>query len=99
MADDDKVDGEFNLGDWVECKLDEGLIGIVVNYDARGKISVQLAGCLCVREFYIETLRHYDPDDELPGGEEDMPTEAKVDNVVRVDFSNKRALRKIRGAA
>lgn len=82
----------FEEGDWVECKLDTNLFGIVISStDWERFYSVQLAGSLEIRQFHAATLRHMDPEDD---GLPPIPDAVDSDNVVRgVDFTKARDLR------
>ncbi|NTF69415.1 hypothetical protein [Rhizobium rhizogenes] len=88
----------FNEGDWVECKLNTDVFGIVIGESDFGRFyNVQLVGSLEVKSFYAVTLRHmFQP--ETGGGGAKLPIDD--DNVV--DFTKERALRNTtttRGAA
>jgi hypothetical protein len=77
---------EFHLGDWVECKLNTDLFGIVVGDADFGRyVNVQLAGSLGTMPFHAVTLRHIEP--KTPPAAEDDDT-----NVVHVDFTKPRSL-------
>ncbi len=88
----------FNEGDWVECKLDTDVFGIVIGESDFGRFyTVQLAGSLEPKVFFAVTLQHM----VLPsttGGSAKLPI--TDDNVI--DFTKERELRKTtttRGAA
>lgn len=90
----------FEEGDWVECRLNHDVFGIVVGEADFGRYyHVQLAGSMETKTFFAVTLRHMDlQDDEPPAGVKNTP--ADDDNVI--DFTKERQLRnttKTRGAA
>lgn len=76
----------FDAGDWVECKLNPDLFGIVVGDADFGRyVYVQLASTLEVRTFYSVTLSRIEPK-ETPAAENDDT------NVIHVDFTTPRTL-------
>ncbi len=80
----------FDEGDWVESRLNPNIRGIVVsNADFGRYVNVQLVGSLEIRPFFAVTLRHAPEGRTPPGTAEPLP-----DNVVRVDFTKPRDLRK-----
>lgn len=82
--------GGFHEGDWVECKLNTDLFGIVVGDSDFGRIiNVQLAGSLEYRQFFAVTLRHAERD--TPPAKADEPQ--ADDNVVYVNFTQNQDLR------
>lgn len=90
----------FNEGDWVECKLNSSVFGIVVGEADFGRYyHVMLAGSMETKTFFAVTLCHMDfGDDEPPAGVKTPPQDD--DNVI--DFTKERELRKTtttRGAA
>lgn len=91
MSDtENQCDCGFHEGDWVECKLNTDIIGIVIGDADYGRIvNVQLAGSLEVKPFFAVTLRHV-TDDTVPPAKAEEPT---PDNVVVVDFTKKQDLR------
>lgn len=87
----------FAEGEWVECKLNTNLMGIVISSEDWGRIySVQLAGSTAIRKFYAVTLRSAEFDGGDDDGGEEIPD---CENVI--DFTKERDLRtaKTRGAA
>jgi hypothetical protein len=98
MTDDLCECASFEEGDWVECKLNTNLFGIVLSQSDWGRYyNVQLAGSLEVRLFHWATIRHCDELDEGDGGGKVVPEEES--NVI--DFTKARDLRtaKTKGAA
>ena len=88
----------FEEGDWVECKLDTNLFGIIISESDWGRYySVQLAGSTETRLFHWATIRHCDGLDEEGGGAaEAVPGGENV-----INFTRARDLRttKTKGAA
>lgn len=88
----------FSEGDWVECKLNTGVFGIVVGESDFGRFyTVQLAGSMEARVFFAVTLRHMARPATGDGGAK-LPVDD--DNVI--DFTKERELRNTtttRGAA
>lgn len=81
----------FNYGDWVECKLNTNVFGIVVDWDAHFiKFYVQLAGSLDVEEFDGVTLRKIDVDDDY---EEPTPYDPEKGGAEVINFTEAKALR------
>ncbi|MBX5010852.1 hypothetical protein HJB67_12895 [Rhizobium lentis] len=83
----------FDEGDWVESKLNSNVFGIVVGEGDFGRYyNVQLAGSMEIKPFYAVTLRHMAVQQDEP------PTPAKSEekpsNVIAVDFTKPRALKK-----
>lgn len=87
----------FDEGDWVECKLNPQIFGIVVSESDFGRYyHVQLAVSLEIKAFHAVTLRHVSGVGTNGGAK--LPLED--DNVI--DFTKERELRKTtttRGAA
>lgn len=77
----------FDEGDWVVCRLNGAIFGIVVGeYDFGRFYNVCLVDTLEIKPFHGVTLRHMDlPDDE-------PPETARADNVVHVDFKKRRPM-------
>lgn len=88
----------FAEGEWVECKLNTNLMGIVISSEDWGRIyTVQLAGSAKIQKFYAVTLRSVEFDGGDDGdGEEVIESDSNV-----IDFTKERDLRtaKTRGAA
>ncbi len=88
--------GFFHEGDWVECKLNTDLFGIVVGDSDYGRfINVQLAVTLEIKRFHVMTLQHME-DDTAPTPKTDA--EEPETNVVHVDFTIARDLRNTKPA-
>ncbi len=85
----------FEEGEWVECKLNPSLFGVVISESDFGRYyHVQLAGSLETRSFHWATIRHIDR------GDGPVSRQEGDDNVI--DFTKERELRKTtttRGAA
>lgn len=79
----------FDEGDWVVCRLNGSVFGIVVGESEFGRFyNVQLVDTLEIKVFHGVTLRHM----EFMG---EPPTEASMpvgDNVVHVDFTKRRPM-------
>lgn len=76
---------DFGEGDWVECKLDTNLFGIIISSSDWGRFyTVQLAGTTESRVFHWATIRHCDETEGEGGAAEPVP--GGVDNVVYADF-------------
>jgi len=72
----------FLEGDWVESKLNDDIIGIVVGDSDFGRfVNVQLTCSLEIKPFYAVTLRHVYSEPE--------PSEGNV-----IDFTKAKALKK-----
>ena len=87
----------FDEGDWVECKLNTNLFGIVISQSDWGRFyTVQLAGSTETRVFHAATIRHIDEFEGDGGSAEPVPDGGNV-----IDFTRARDLRtsKTKGAA
>ena len=99
-SDDTESCPTFSYGDWVECKLNTNVFGIIVDWDAHFiKFYVQLAGSLDVEEFDGVVLRKIDVEDEY---EEPTPYDPEKGGAEVINFTEAKALRagtKTRGVA
>lgn len=93
-------DVEFKYGDWVECKLNTDVFGIVVDWDAHEiMFYVQLAGSCVIEEFHGMVLQPLNVDDEY---EEPTPYDPEKGGAEVINFTEAKALRagtKTRGVA
>lgn len=77
----------FDEGDWVECKLDTSIFGIIVGETDWGHVyKVQISSSREIVSFYGATLRHMERDEYEPDPTKGV--KSTDGNVISVNFKN-----------